>query len=140
MALLVGTILALINHGEKMISLSLNMQSIFQIVLTYLVPYSVSTWSAVRAIEATTPGRRGEPAEKTSGDSDNEKDTNTAHPEPWTYTMRLVRRSGRGVLLIAAAAILLGVFNLLLKRYIDGALCILAGLGALLIWIVKRRF
>ena len=51
-ALIVGTILAFINHGDKIVTMSLTTQSIFQIVLTYLVPYSVSTWSAVKAIEA----------------------------------------------------------------------------------------
>ena len=51
-ALIVGTILALINHGGKILSLSLSYLDILKVLLTYLVPYGVSTWSAVRAIEA----------------------------------------------------------------------------------------
>lgn len=52
LALIVGTILALINHGEKILALSLSREDVFKILLTYLVPYGVSTWSAVRAIQA----------------------------------------------------------------------------------------
>ena len=40
-SLIVGTVLALINHGP----------AIVQILLTYLVPYSVSTYSAVQGIQ-----------------------------------------------------------------------------------------
>lgn len=53
-AIFVGTILALINHGEKIMSLSLTYKDWFKIILTYLVPYAVSTWSAVGAIMADT--------------------------------------------------------------------------------------
>ena len=52
-ALLVGTILALINHGEKILSLTLSCEDFVKIILTYLVPYGVSTWSAVQAIKGT---------------------------------------------------------------------------------------
>ena len=51
-AFLVGTILAFINHGDKILTMSLSGLDLFKIVFTYLVPYGVSTWSAVRAIEA----------------------------------------------------------------------------------------
>jgi hypothetical protein len=51
-ALVVGTLLTLINHGDKILAMSLTGKSLIQILLTYLVPYSVSTWSAVKAIEA----------------------------------------------------------------------------------------
>jgi hypothetical protein len=51
-ALIVGTILAAINHGEKFPSMSISSQDWFKIILTYLVPYGVSTWSAVGAIKA----------------------------------------------------------------------------------------
>lgn len=51
-ALVVGTILALINHGDKILSLTLSYQDCIKIVLSYLVPYGVSTWSAVEAIKA----------------------------------------------------------------------------------------
>ena len=50
-ALIVGTILAIINQGDKIFAMSLTSQAVVQIILTYLVPYSVSTWSAVKAIE-----------------------------------------------------------------------------------------
>lgn len=49
-ALVVGTILALINHLDRILSGSLNATNILQILLTYLVPYSVSTYgSAMQA-------------------------------------------------------------------------------------------
>lgn len=51
-ALLVGTLLALINHGGKILAASLTPEDWIKIALTYLVPYSVSTWSAVRALQA----------------------------------------------------------------------------------------
>lgn len=56
-ALLVGTMLALINHSEKLITMSLSSQDLLKIVLTYLVPYGVSTWSAVAAIKSTSKER-----------------------------------------------------------------------------------
>ena len=51
-AIIVGTILAFINHGDKMLNMALSSQDWFKVILTYLVPYSVSTWSAVGAIRA----------------------------------------------------------------------------------------
>ena len=50
-ALLVGTILALINHGPAITQGELDSGRILQIALTYLVPYCVSTYSAVRALQ-----------------------------------------------------------------------------------------
>jgi catechol 2,3-dioxygenase-like lactoylglutathione lyase family enzyme len=50
-ALLVGTLLALINHGGKLLTASLAMEDAVKIALTFLVPYGVSTWSAVRALQ-----------------------------------------------------------------------------------------
>ncbi len=47
-ALLVGTILALINHGNKLLAGVVDGTTMIQIVLTYLVPFSVSTWSSVQ--------------------------------------------------------------------------------------------
>jgi len=49
-SLIVGTILALINHSPAIFGLSLSPQNIVQILLTYLVPYGVSTYSSVRVI------------------------------------------------------------------------------------------
>lgn len=47
-ALCVGTVLALLNHGEKLFLLALNTLDITKILLTYLVPYCVSTYSSVQ--------------------------------------------------------------------------------------------
>ena len=44
-ALVVGTLLTIINHGEVIIAG--NMPEIHKIVLTYCVPYVVATWGAV---------------------------------------------------------------------------------------------
>ena len=49
-SLIVGTILALINHGAGIIQLTLTGENVLQICLTYLVPYCVSTYSSVEAI------------------------------------------------------------------------------------------
>jgi hypothetical protein len=50
--LVVGSILALINHSASILSMSLTNESATQIILTYFVPYCVSTYSAVRALQA----------------------------------------------------------------------------------------
>ncbi len=50
LALVVGTILALINHGTEILQGTLTKGNIYQMALTYLVPYSVSTYSSVKAI------------------------------------------------------------------------------------------
>lgn len=47
-ALVVGTILGLINHGDKLLAGTLDGESVVKILLTYLVPYSVSTWASVQ--------------------------------------------------------------------------------------------
>ncbi len=51
-ALVVGTILALINHYDKLPTMNFSRSDLFKILLTYLVPYGVSTWSAVKALQA----------------------------------------------------------------------------------------
>jgi hypothetical protein len=45
--LIVGTVLTAINHGPALIAGQLTAQRIFQILLTFVVPYSVSTVSSV---------------------------------------------------------------------------------------------
>jgi len=50
-AIVVGTILALINHGPGLLALELGRQQIMQIALTYLVPYGVSTYSSVKMLQ-----------------------------------------------------------------------------------------
>jgi hypothetical protein len=49
-ALVVGTVLAMINHGPSLIALELSNGQLFQIGLTYLVPYGVSTYSSVKML------------------------------------------------------------------------------------------
>lgn len=51
-ALIVGTILAFINYGEEILNLSLTGEHIIKILMTYLVPYSVSTYASASAIKA----------------------------------------------------------------------------------------
>ena len=53
-SLVVGTLLALINHGDKLLGAGLGMEEFGKIALTYLVPYAVATWSAVQTTRAAT--------------------------------------------------------------------------------------
>lgn len=46
---IVGTILMVINHGDAIISGAINADRLAKIILTYCVPYLVSTYSAVSA-------------------------------------------------------------------------------------------
>jgi len=46
--LVVGTMLALINHGDKLLAMELDSSSFLKILLTYVVPFSVSTWASVQ--------------------------------------------------------------------------------------------
>ena len=55
-ALLVGTILALINHGDRLVAMDLDAAASLKIVLTYLVPYCVSTWASVQTARAGGSG------------------------------------------------------------------------------------
>jgi hypothetical protein len=49
-AAVVGTILALINHYDRILAGSWTTTMVIKIVLTYLVPYGVSTVAAVQAL------------------------------------------------------------------------------------------
>lgn len=49
-ALLVGTLLVVINHGPAILNNQLTFTGYWQMALTYLVPYSVSTYSSVAAL------------------------------------------------------------------------------------------
>jgi hypothetical protein len=49
-AIIVGTILAFINCGDRIFSLTLTRKEIVKICLTYLVPYFVSSYSSVKII------------------------------------------------------------------------------------------
>ena len=56
-SLIVGTLLALINHGDRLLARELDMAAAAKIVLTYIVPYAVATWSAVQTrLNAEVPG------------------------------------------------------------------------------------
>lgn len=46
-ALVVGTILALLNHYHEIIDLDVSLTAALQMLLTYLVPYSVATYGQV---------------------------------------------------------------------------------------------
>ncbi len=59
-ALVVGSVLALINHYDGLISGVLTTKTILQIGLTYLVPYAVSTYgSAMQARHLEVRGVEG---------------------------------------------------------------------------------
>jgi len=47
--LVVGTLLAVINHGDRLLSADIDMTMLWKIILSYLVPYSVSTWASVQS-------------------------------------------------------------------------------------------
>jgi len=49
-ALIVGTILAVINHGHRLINLDVDLSMLLRISLTFCVPYAVSTYSSVLAL------------------------------------------------------------------------------------------
>lgn len=50
LAIVVGTILAVINHGDKILLGSLSAGDVVKILVTYIVPYGVSTVSSVGAL------------------------------------------------------------------------------------------
>lgn len=49
-ALLVGTLLVAINQGDALVAGAFNLALAAKALLTYLVPYCVSTWSSVGAL------------------------------------------------------------------------------------------
>jgi len=49
-AVLVGTLLVAINHGGALLAGELDATRAIQVLLTYLVPYCVSTYAAVGAL------------------------------------------------------------------------------------------
>lgn len=52
-ALIVGTLLALINYGDKVLMGTMNTTDWLKLVLTYLVPFGVSWYSAARLQKIT---------------------------------------------------------------------------------------
>ena len=51
-AAVVGTILITINHADALLQGEMSVKRIWQMGLTYLVPYSVSTYSSVSALRS----------------------------------------------------------------------------------------
>ncbi|MCR9276776.1 MAG: nitrate/nitrite transporter NrtS [Pseudomonadaceae bacterium] len=49
-ALLVGTLLMLINHGDALMAGDVDGMRLLRIVLTFLVPYGVATYASVQAL------------------------------------------------------------------------------------------
>jgi len=63
-AALVGTLLAIINHADAIISGPLPAAAWLKIVLTYLVPYGVSTYASVQAIRQLRADGERQPVAK----------------------------------------------------------------------------
>lgn len=55
-AIFVGAILILINHIDALVSGAIDPARLVKMLLTLLVPYSVSTYASVRAIQSAEPG------------------------------------------------------------------------------------
>lgn len=49
-ALVVGSVLAMINQGDRVMTGQIDMGVLTKIILTYFVPYSVSTYSSYLAV------------------------------------------------------------------------------------------
>ncbi|MEM7472941.1 MAG: nitrate/nitrite transporter NrtS [Pseudomonadota bacterium] len=49
-AAVVGVVLALLNHGDKIIAGAVDTMTVVKIALTFMVPYCVSTFSSVQAV------------------------------------------------------------------------------------------
>lgn len=47
---IVGTILVLINHGNRIVAAEVTQTQILQILLTYMIPYIVSCLSSIQSI------------------------------------------------------------------------------------------
>jgi hypothetical protein len=56
-AMIVGSILVAINHGDAIMRGDLSLQRIFRILLTVTVPYCVSTYSSVAALKSQRTNR-----------------------------------------------------------------------------------
>ncbi|HSF44293.1 MAG TPA: nitrate/nitrite transporter NrtS [Thermoanaerobaculia bacterium] len=62
-ALVVGSILLVINHGDAILHGNLTRDRLVRMALTFLVPYLVSTFSSVGAIRELERPRAADPAE-----------------------------------------------------------------------------
>jgi hypothetical protein len=50
-AALIGSVLIAINHGDALLAGAVDVARVAKMILTVLVPYSVSTYASVRAIQ-----------------------------------------------------------------------------------------
>ena len=66
-ALVVGTLLALINHYDTLFSGTWTTQEVVQILLTYLVPYGVATFGAAMQALHLERQKASKGREETSG-------------------------------------------------------------------------
>ena len=57
-ALLVGTLLVLINHGDSLLAGRVTVTDCIKMLMTYCVPYCVSTYASVFAILGESGGRQ----------------------------------------------------------------------------------
>ena len=70
-AVVVGSILAAINHGEAILRGDIDIDRVLKIALSCLVPYAVSTLSSVNALRASEPSNaEAEAPASTSGSGD----------------------------------------------------------------------
>lgn len=53
-SLIVGSILAVINHAPSVFQGQFSIMSLLQVLMTYAVPYGVSTWSSVQTTRETS--------------------------------------------------------------------------------------
>ncbi len=60
-AAIVGPILVLINHGEALFALEVTPRLLAKILLTFLVPYVVSSYSSARALSLARTADRHSP-------------------------------------------------------------------------------
>jgi hypothetical protein len=58
-AIVVGSILIAINHGDAILAGTVDSNRIFKMALTVLVPYCVSTLSSVGALRGVERAKRG---------------------------------------------------------------------------------
>lgn len=64
-ALIIGTILALINHGADILSGQVSARWVVPMLVTYLVPFSVATYGQIHGKHQRDVLHQGEPGERT---------------------------------------------------------------------------
>ena len=58
-SLIVGSILALINHGDALLALNMPIDRMIKMALTYAVPYLVTTSASISAIRHSNESKQG---------------------------------------------------------------------------------